>query len=164
MPQRAGIFAPQSFGDAGAISVRQTSSDPSANRRLNRRAVLACGLALAGCAQLPPPAAPVIAPPTGPLVAPAPEPLLELEPLLGYRATPYGLAVTMASNGCTNRAEIVFYVERRPEAARLAFARRRIDRCKAPVAAGVEMVFGWAELGLTPGSRVLLLNPVEARG
>jgi hypothetical protein len=159
MPQRAGIFTPQSQADAGA-PVRQPHPVPSVRRRLDRRAFMAAGLALAGCARLPPPVTPP-APPPGPQVRPAPEPLQELEPLKGYRATPYGLAVTLASHGCTRRPDIVFYVERRPEGARIAFARRRLDLCRQAVAGSVEITFAWWELGLSPRSPVLLLNPVE---
>jgi len=126
---------------------------------------VAAGLAVASCA-VRPPAAPLLAPAPaapkpGPAVAPAAAPLEELEPLLAWRATPGGLSIALASNGCTTRSDIVFYVERKAGGARVAFARRRLDRCRARLPAGQSIIFGWSELGLAPGAPVQLLNPVQ---
>jgi hypothetical protein len=120
---------------------------------MNRRLFLLAALALGGCAT-------TRAPPVS--VAPAREPLAELEPLYAVRAGPEALTIELASNGCTARADLAVYVERRGAVATLAFGRKRVDACK-PLARGrTEVAFSWAELGFEPGAPVFLLNPLSA--
>ena len=115
---------------------------------MTRRLFLLASLALGGCAS-------VGVAPAGP-----PAPLAELEPLYSARATAEGLAIRVASRGCTAKPDFAFYVERRGGAATLAFGRRHVDVCKAPAAATEELTFTWTELGLDPKAPVFLLNPV----
>lgn len=114
-------------------------------RGMDRRSFGLAFLALGGCATLGAPAEP-----RGPLA--------ELEPLLAARAGAQGLTIRMASGGCTTRAAIGFYVERRAGTVSVAFARKQVDVCKTPGEA--EIAFSWAELGLAPATPVFILNPI----
>jgi hypothetical protein len=118
---------------------------------MNRRLFVLAGFAAAGCATLPPT-----------LVAPRPDEVLaELETVHGFAAGPGGLRLTVSSHGCTARADWVFYAERREDRVALAFARRRLDTCRALPDGRTELFFPWRELGLASGVRVSLLNPVS---
>jgi len=83
----------------------------------------------------------------------------ELESLLAVEAASDVLTIRVASKGCTAKADFVFRVERRDDHALVAFARRRVETCKGP-AGSATLTFGYAELGLTPGERVVIANPV----
>ena len=119
---------------------------------MNRRLFIAAALALGGCATAPEP----------PAVRSAPATLSELEPLYSAQAGRQALTIRVASNGCTAKADFAFYVERRGEAATLAFGRRRIDPCKSFAMGQAELTFTWEELGLAPRTPVFLLNPLAA--
>lgn len=108
---------------------------------------------LAGCTTTPPP----------PILAPLGAPLAELEPLYGAQAGRRDLTITVASNGCTTKADFAFYVERKGEAVTLAFGRRPVESCQREAAGHVQLSFTYAELGLAPGDPVFLLNPLVAR-
>ncbi len=115
---------------------------------MNRRLFVLASLALGGCAT-------VGVTPVGP-----PAPLAELEPLYSARATAEGLAIRVASRGCTAKPDFAFYIERRAGASTVAFGRRHVDICKASPGQTDELTFSWAELGLDPKAPVFLLNPV----
>jgi hypothetical protein len=117
---------------------------------MNRRLFVLAGLALAGCASLPP------QPPK-----PSP-PYAELEPVYAAKAGRDGLTLRVASNGCTQKPDFAFYVEKKGEAVEIAFARTRIDPCKSFAQGATELSFSWAELGLAPRTPVFLLNPLLA--
>jgi len=117
---------------------------------MNRRLFLVASLALAGCATLPAP-------------RPKPQPpFAELEPLYAARAGRDGLTLRVASNGCTAKADFAFYLDRKGEAAQIAFARRKLDACKSFAQGSSEITFSWSELGLEPRTPVFLLNPLVA--
>ena len=119
---------------------------------MNRRLFVLAALALGGCAT-------VAAPPPA---APAPQAFGELEPLFSAAAGREALAIRVASNGCTAKADFAFYVERRGGQATLAFGRRHVDACKSLAMGQTELVFTWEELGLAPRTPVFILNPVTA--
>lgn len=116
---------------------------------MNRRVFILAGLALAGCATLPPT-----------VVAPAGAGLAELEPLYRAEAGREALTISVASNGCTAKTDFAFYVERRGEAVTLAFGRKRLDSCKSFAMGRTDLAFTWAELGVAPRTPVFLLNPL----
>lgn len=118
---------------------------------MNRRVLLLAALALCGCATT-----------TPPVVAPDAAALAELEPLYRAEAGREALTISVASNGCTTKADFAFYLERRGEAVTLAFGRKRIDTCKSFAMGRAELTFTWAELGLEPRTPVFLLNPLLA--
>jgi len=120
------------------------------SRTVNRRAFTLAALALAGCATAPP------------RVTPAASGLAELEPLYRADAGREALTLSVASNGCTAKADFTFYVERRGGVVSAAFARRRVDPCKSFAMGRAEIAFTWTELGVEPREQVFLLNPVTA--
>jgi hypothetical protein len=119
--------------------------------RMNRRVLLLAALALCGCATTAPP-----------VVTSAAAPLAELEPLYRADAGRDALTISVASNGCTTKADFAFHLERRGEAVTLAFGRKRIDSCKSFAMGKTELTFTWAELGVEPRTPVFLLNPLLA--
>jgi hypothetical protein len=116
---------------------------------MDRRVFLLAALALGGCATVAPPAA-------------APGPLAELEPLYAVETGREGLTIRVASAGCTARPDFAFFVDRRAGRVSVAFARKRVEVCKA-APGQAEVAFTWAELGLAPRTPVFLLNPVAGR-
>jgi hypothetical protein len=119
---------------------------------MNRRLLILAALALGGCATV---AAP-------PVITAVPRALGELEPLYGAQAGRDAVTITVASNGCTAKADFAFYVERRGDAMALAFGRKHVDACKSFAMGKTELVFTWEELGLAPRAPVFLLNPMSA--
>ena len=116
---------------------------------MDRRYFLLAAMALGGCAT-------VAAPPM------APRALSELEALYGAQAGRDALTIQVSSNGCTAKSDFAFFVERRGEAVTLAFGRKRVDACKSFAQGKTELVFTWEELGLSPRTPVMLLNPLTA--
>jgi hypothetical protein len=84
----------------------------------------------------------------------------ELETLKGAQAGATGLALKVLSHGCTTKADFTFYAGRDGHARTIAFARRRLDVCKAAPNV-VEVNFTYDELGLAGARTVRLLNPVN---
>jgi hypothetical protein len=115
---------------------------------MHRRALLAGGLAAAicGAAQAQP------SPPIGTEL---------LEPIYGVWATAAGLTIRVVSHGCTASADFAVYVDRRPDRANVSFGRKRLDLCRR-VSGPVDLAFSYAELGLSPGTAVTVLNPLSA--
>jgi hypothetical protein len=112
-----------------------------------RRLILAAtALVLAGCA-------------TTPVVAPGPGPA-ELEAVHAVTASRAALTVRVASNGCTRREDFAFYVEHKGGATTVAFARKRLDRCRSLAAGYADLVFTLQELGIAPNVPVFVLNPL----
>ncbi len=118
---------------------------------MNRRLlILASAVWLAGCV-------------TRPVSGPEPGfsgPLAELETVHGFRAGPDGVSLSLTSGGCTDRTDIVHYIERRGREFGLAIARKRLDRCVSAPGTESEIHFTYQDLGLPPGSVVFLLNPI----
>ena len=118
---------------------------------LDRRGLLAAGLllALGGCATS-----------RGvTLVLRSGQEAGELEALRGVTAGPEGLALRVASSGCTRKEDFVFYVDRGTAPPTLAFARKRLDACRgAPTE--TELAFSYDELGVAAQGRLVVLNPV----
>jgi hypothetical protein len=117
---------------------------------MRRRVFLLAVLALAGCASAP---APGVAPGT---------PLGELEPVYRAEAGREALTISVASNGCTAKADFAFSLERRGGELALAFARKRVDPCRSFAIGRTDLVFTWAELGVPARAQVFLLNPLAA--
>ncbi|PZQ56043.1 MAG: hypothetical protein DI570_21270 [Phenylobacterium zucineum] len=117
---------------------------------MNRRFFLLAALALSGCVG------------GVRVVAPAGEPLAELEPLYRADAGREALTISVASNGCTTKADFAFHLERKGEAVTLAFARKRLDRCQSFAMGRTDLTFTWDELGAPARAPVFLLNPLAA--
>lgn len=105
-------------------------------------------LGLAGCATTPA------------LLAAAPdETFPELEPLLAADAGPDALTIRVTSKGCAAKADFVFRLDRKAGHAVVAFARRRLETCKGG-ADSVQLRFGYDELGVARGERIVIANPL----
>lgn len=117
---------------------------------MNRRVFTLAALALAGCAGTPPP-----------IVTPG-QTLEELEPLYNADAGREALTISVASNGCTAKADFAVHVETKGQATTVAFARKRLDTCKSFAMGKTNISFTWAELGVAPRTPVFLLNPLIA--
>jgi len=117
---------------------------------MHRRTFILSVIVLSGCATAPA------------RVAPPPGPLAELEPLYRADAGREALIISVASNGCTTKADFAFHLERRGEAVTLAFGRKRIDTCNSFAMGRTDLTFTWAELGAPPNTAVFLLNPLVA--
>ena len=124
---------------------------------MDRRGFLLTAFALSGCAT----GGVRVAAPAKP-AAPSNPGLQELEPLYRADAGREALTISVSSNGCTQKADFAFYVERQGDAVTLAFGRKRVDTCKSFAMGRTELVFTWAELGVPPRTPVFLLNPVTA--
>lgn len=111
--------------------------------------ITGAALALSGCATTP-----------GLLTASPGETFPELEPLLAAEAGADALTIRVTSRGCAAKADFVFRVDRKAGHAVVAFARRRLETCKGPAGA-VDLMFGYAELGLTLGERIVIANPMS---
>jgi hypothetical protein len=120
---------------------------------LDRRQLLAAGvlLAVGGCATSP----------KVTLVLGRTGETEELEPLKAVRAGADGLTIRVASTGCTRREDFAFYVDRAGPEATIAFARKRLDSCRAAPDV-VELSFSYQELGVVRHGRLAVLNPVVA--
>jgi hypothetical protein len=118
---------------------------------MNRRFFLLGGLAaLSACA-------------TAPIQVPRPPDaeLGELEAVYGVTPTWRGLTLLVATHGCTRREDLTVFSEPHGEATALAFGRRRVETCPAGPRARLPVHFTWRELGLPPGRRFYLLNPLR---
>lgn len=118
---------------------------------MNRRIFLLAALALSGCATA-----------GVRVMAPAGSGLSELEPLYRADAGREALTISVASNGCTAKADFAVFVETKGDAVTLAFGRKRIDTCKSFAMGRTDLTFTWAELGVPPRGQLFLLNPLTA--
>jgi len=110
----------------------------------------------------PPPAAPAPLPPP-PLPAPGPvSPPPELEAIRSVVVGRRGLTLRLATHGCTAKADIVHFVERRAGVTTVAFARKRIETCGRGRPGEVSLDFSFKDLGIDADEPVVVLNPLLA--
>ena len=67
----------------------------------------------------------------------------------------------MTSNGCTDKTSLKPIVSRQGGEAVITLRRLFEDRCDHPSADGVEVTWSFEELGLNPGDRVSVNNPLQ---
>ncbi|WP_420433225.1 hypothetical protein [Hyphobacterium sp.] len=72
------------------------------------------------------------------------------------------LVVRVPSNGCTQKTDLSVNVRRRGGEYRVTIGRVREDYCRAIDPDGVEIPFGFEELGARPGATVVVTNPIVA--
>ncbi|HRO33651.1 MAG TPA: hypothetical protein PLQ03_09605 [Brevundimonas sp.] len=85
----------------------------------------------------------------------------QLEPL---HAAAFGKDVAVfwvTSNGCTDKADLKPIVSRQGGEAVITLRRLEEDRCDRPLADGVEVKWSFEELGLIPGDRISVNNPLQ---
>ena len=79
---------------------------------------------------------------------------------MGVTTGRHGLTLHMASQGCATRADVVFRLDRSSGGAVIAFARRRLETCRLGEPGTVDLMFSYDELGLRPGERFVVANPI----
>lgn len=70
------------------------------------------------------------------------------------------LVVRVPSNGCTQKTDLTVDVRQRRGEVHVTIGRVRDDYCRALVPEGVEIPFGFEELGARPGATVTVTNPL----
>ncbi|MDP3403546.1 MAG: hypothetical protein Q8S03_02575 [Brevundimonas sp.] len=108
------------------------------------------GLALSGCALLPSAGASRTAAMPG-----------QLEPIHAAAITRDLAVFWVSSNGCTDKDDLSAVVARHGNTSTITVRRLDQDLCQTPVAEGIEVIWSFEELGLTPGSRVSVNNPYQ---
>ena len=83
----------------------------------------------------------------------------ELEPVHKIIADKRGLTIRVTTRGCTKKADFAHFTEPRGQTVTIAFARKRLDRC-GQRAGQLDILFSYAELGLTKDQPVMVLNPL----
>lgn len=85
----------------------------------------------------------------------------QLEPIHAAAIT-HDLAVFwVSSNGCTDKSDLTPVVDHVGAASTITLRRIERDDCETPIADGIEVIWSFEELGLTPGSRVSVNNPYQ---
>lgn len=116
---------------------------------------LAAALALGGCSALRGAVSPDAA---RPAVATADMPG-QLEPIHAAAFTRDLAVFWVSSNGCTRKDDVRPFVTQTRDSAVITLRRMDEDRCKRPMAEGVQLEWTFEELGLPPGAPVSVNNP-----
>ena len=89
----------------------------------------------------------------------------ELEPVVYWRVIDDDILVVHAdTHGCTSRADFTIDVEQYDrDVYTVRLARHQPDRCVQELPWGVQLGFGFEELGVPAGGRVIVLNPLDQR-
>lgn len=85
----------------------------------------------------------------------------QLEPL---HAAAFGKDMAVfwvTSNGCTSKDSLKPIVSRQGGEAVITLRRLAEDRCDRPLADGLEVKWSFEELGLNPGERISVNNPLQ---
>lgn len=85
----------------------------------------------------------------------------QLEPIHAAAITRDLAVFWVSSNGCTDKSDLTPVVGHVGAASTITLRRIEQDECKTPIANGVEVIWSFEELGLTPGSRVSVNNPYQ---
>jgi hypothetical protein len=95
----------------------------------------------------------------------APEVDPSLEPVIYWRVIPDDILIVHAdSNGCTARSDFIVNVEQYHEDIYTVRLERHFpDRCSGDMPWGVQLGFGFEELGVPVGGQVVVLNPLDQR-
>lgn len=95
--------------------------------------------------------------------APRPDP--SLEPVIYWRVIEDDILIVHAdTNGCTARSDfVVNVVQYHEDIYTVSLVRDMDDRCTEDMPWGIQLGFGFEELGVPPGGQIVLLNPVDNR-
>ena len=85
----------------------------------------------------------------------------QLEPIHAAAITRDLAVFWVSSNGCTDKEDLRPIVDHIGAASTITLRRIEQDDCATPIADGVEVIWSFEELGLTPGSRVSVNNPYQ---
>lgn len=85
----------------------------------------------------------------------------QLEPLHAAAFSKDMAVFWVTSNGCTSKDSLKPIVSRQGGEAVITLRRLAEDRCDRPLADGLEVKWSFEELGLNPGDRVSVNNPLQ---
>jgi hypothetical protein len=85
----------------------------------------------------------------------------QVEPIHAAAITRDLAVFWVSSNGCTDKSDLFPIVNHVGADSTITLRRIEADDCETPVADGVEVIWSFEELGLTPGSRVSVNNPYQ---
>ena len=87
----------------------------------------------------------------------------QLEPIHAAAFTRDVAVFWVSSNGCTSKADVKPFITRLRDSAVITLRRVDEDRCSDVKSEGVQLEWTFEELGLEPGSEVLVNNPYMMR-
>ncbi len=85
----------------------------------------------------------------------------QLEPIHAAAITRDLAVFWVSSNGCTEKSDLTPVIDHVRDASVITLRRIEQDDCDSPLVDGVEVIWSFEELGLTPGSRVSVNNPYQ---
>jgi len=85
----------------------------------------------------------------------------QLEPIHAAAITRDLAVFWVSSNGCTDKDDLRPIVDHMGADSTITLRRIEQDECETPIADGIELIWSFEELGLTPGSRVSVNNPYQ---
>lgn len=85
----------------------------------------------------------------------------QLEPIHAAAITRDLAVFWVSSNGCTDKDDLRPIVDHMGADSTITLRRIEQDDCETPIADGIELIWSFEELGLTPGSRVSVNNPYQ---
>lgn len=85
----------------------------------------------------------------------------QLEPIHAAAITRDLAVFWVSSNGCTDKDDLTPVIDRKGDGSTITLRRIDEDTCDRPMAEGVEIIWSFEELGLTPGERVRVNNPYQ---
>ena len=85
----------------------------------------------------------------------------QIEPIHAAAITRDLAVFWVSSNGCTDKSDLRPIVDHVGADSTITLRRIEQDECETPIADGVEVIWSFEELGLTPGSRVSVNNPYQ---
>ena len=85
----------------------------------------------------------------------------QIEPIHAAAITRDLAVFWVSSNGCTDKDDLRPIVDHIGSDSTITLRRIEQDDCETPLADGVEVIWSFEELGLTPGSRVSVNNPYQ---
>ena len=112
--------------------------------------VAVAALAASGCALIRPPEAVRVAAMPG-----------QLEPIHAAAITRDLAVFWVSSNGCTDKSDLRPIVDHIGADSTITLRRIEQDLCDRPMSDGIEVIWSFEELGLTPGSKVSVNNPYQ---
>ena len=86
----------------------------------------------------------------------------ELERIVSAEPTPAGIAVTVATGGCTKKADFEVSASAAVDGkAAIELHRTKPEHCKGNFPDGLKLQYTWADLNLPEGTQLTVKNPVE---
>jgi hypothetical protein len=85
----------------------------------------------------------------------------QLEPIHAAAITRDLAVFWVSSNGCTQKEDLTPVIDRAGDGSTITLRRIDEDTCDRPMAEGIEIIWSFEELGLTPGERVRVNNPYQ---